>query len=343
MASNSSANAPTILDVARLAGVSTASVSRVINNKGPITDSLSAKVNQAIVELDYKPHRVRAKTHERSPWLIALIEKVDDPFFQQMLSGIQDQANAQEYPLAIICVGDTDQKRMDVFEQLRYERIVGLIAAGVYMPENEWIEYQESIHIPLVVLNTRINHPQIASVIVDFETGVFQAALQMLSLNHRRLAYIGNYGNEFAAAQLNGIKRALKANGLEYPEEYRFSVAHTLEGASQAISKMMRLPDELRPTALFTFDDQLAIQVLNALRFYDLQVPGDISVIGFDNILMSAHSNPPLTTVDIPQRRIGRLMVTLIDDLLKKENDGMGATIIQGAIITRASTGPAKS
>ncbi len=343
MASHSSTHGPTIHDVARLAGVSTASVSRVLNKKGPITDALAEKVYRAIHELDYKPQRVRAKSRERSPWLVALIERVDDPFFHQMLSGIQEQANAQEYPLAIICVGDTEQKRAEIFEQLHYERVIGIISAGVYMPEEAWGEFQETIQVPVVVLNTRINHPQIASVIVDFKSGVFQAAQQMISLNHKRVAYIGDYDNEFAAAQLKGIKRALQAAGLDYPDEYRFSVAHTLEGASQAISKMMRLPEERRPTALFTFDDQLAIQVLNALRYYDLQVPGDVSVIGFDNIPMAAHSNPPLTTVDIPQRRIGRLMVSLVDDLLKKEMDGLGATIIQGAIITRASTGPAKA
>jgi DNA-binding LacI/PurR family transcriptional regulator len=227
-------------------------------------------------------------------------------------------------------------------EQLRYEYVIGLIAAGVYLPEQAWCEYQETMKIPIVVLNTRINHPQIASVIVDFETAVYQATLQMLSLNHRRVAFIGDYENEFAAAQLRGISRALKASGLDYPDEFRFSVAHTLDGASQAISKMMLLPEERRPTALFTFDDQLAIQVLNALRYYDQSVPGDISVIGFDNIPMSIHSNPSLTTIDIPQRHIGHLMLTLIEDMLKNEKNGLGATIIQGALIMRSSTGPTK-
>ena len=156
-----------------------------------------AKVHQAILELNYKPQRVRSKSIERSSWLIALIERVDDPFFHQMLSGIQEQANAAEYPLAIICVGETDQKRAEIFDQLRYEQVVGVIAAGVYMPEQAWCDYQETIQVPIVVLNTPINHLQIASVIVNFETTMYQAA-QQPALNHRgypAAAYQASHGD----------------------------------------------------------------------------------------------------------------------------------------------------
>jgi LacI family transcriptional regulator len=92
---------------------------------------------------------------------------------------------------------------------------------------------------------------------------------------------------------------------------------------------------------VFAFDDVLAIHILNAVRYYGLRVPDDISILGFDNIVMAGHSNPPLTTVDVPKRRIGRLMVNLLAALQKKPHETLGHTIIEGSVVVRASTGRA--
>jgi DNA-binding LacI/PurR family transcriptional regulator len=333
--------APTIRDVARQAGVSTASVSRVLNKRETTTGDLYARVTAAIQELGYRPQRSRVKAAPPSPWLFVLTETLEDPFFLQVIAGIQEQAGEHGFLPAILPVSERRGRLTEVLEQLKAQPAIGLIAAGVYLKAEEWISYQQEAGIPIVVMNTQVYHPHIASVMVDFETAAFQATQYLLSLNHTRIAFMGNYANEFAAAELSGVRRALQAHGVDYPEDYRFSVAHTPEGASQGISKMMLLPEEARPTAIFAFDDLLAIQILNAMRYYRLKAPGDISVLGFDNIPMSAHSNPPLTTVDIPKRRIGRLMVMLINDLLAKR-ESPGATIIEGSLIVRASTSPAR-
>ncbi|MBE0695319.1 MAG: LacI family DNA-binding transcriptional regulator [Anaerolineaceae bacterium] len=335
--------APTIRDVARKAGVSTASVSRVLNKREVITDDLYFRVTAAIQELGYRPQRNRARPATPSPWLFVLTETIDDPFFLQIISGIQEKAEEEGFLPTILPISSRRNRLADTLEQLKSQPSVGILAAGVYLKPEEWIDYQTEINVPIVVINTRITHPRIASVMVDFEAASYQATQHLLSLNHTRIAFVGNYDNEFAAAELQGVKSALATRGIDYPDEYRFSVTHTPEGASQAISKMMLLPAEKRPTAIFAFDDQLAILVLNAMRYYRLRVPEDISVIGFDNIPMSAHSNPPLTTIDIPKRRIGRMMVMMIQDLLsrEKDEDGLGTTIIEGSLIVRSSTGPA--
>jgi DNA-binding LacI/PurR family transcriptional regulator len=332
--------APTIRDVARLAGVSTASVSRVLNKKEPTTGDLHERVIRAIQELGYKPQRNRTRPIPASPWLIVLVEQIDDPFFLQVITGIQEQAEDEGFCTAVLGTSEKRSRQATLLEQLKYQQISGIIAAGLYLNPKEWLAYEEEIGVPIVVMNTQVHHPRIATVMVDFETAAFQATQHLLSLNHTRIAFIGNYEYEFAAMELHGVKRAMQARGMEYPDEYRFSISHTPEGASQAVSKMMLLPVEKRPTAIFAFDDQLAIHILNSIRYHGLRVPEDISVLGFDNIPMSGHSNPPLTTVDVPKRRIGRLMVTLIRDLQQKEEEGLGATIIEGSLIVRGSTGP---
>jgi DNA-binding LacI/PurR family transcriptional regulator len=333
--------APTIREVARLAGVSTASVSRVLNKKEPITGDLYARVTRAIQELGYKPQRNRTRPTAQQPWLVTLVENIEDPFFLQVLTGVQEQAEDDGYYPVILTTTEKRSRQAQILAQLKYQQLVGIIAAGLYLNPEEWAAYQREIGVPIVVMNTHINHPRIASVMVDFETAAFQATQHLLSLNHTRIAFMGNYDYDFAEIQLRGVRRALQMRGLEYPDEYRFSIPHTPEGASQGVSKMMLLPLERRPTALFTFDDLLAIQVLNSIRYYGLRIPEDISVMGFDNIPMSMHSNPPLTTVDVPKRRIGRLMVNLINQLTDKEEEGLGATIIEGSLIMRSSTGPA--
>jgi LacI family transcriptional regulator len=336
-------NLPTIRDVARRAGVSTASVSRVLNKREAITEDVYNRVNIAIQELGYRPQRNRSKAPSLSPWLFVLTERIEEPFFLQVISGIQEQSEELGFIPAILSISEKRNRLAETLEQLKSQQTIGIIAAGVYMSPEMWIRHQEEVNVPVVVMNTNVNHHRIASVMVDFETAAAQATQYLLSLNHSRIAFMGNYDNEFAMSQLEGMKRALRSHGIDYPDEYRFSISHTADGASQGVSKMMNLPRKRRPTAIFAFDDIVAIQILNATRYYGLRVPDDISIIGFDNIPMSAHSNPPLTTVDIPKRRIGRLMVTLINELLEKEEEGMGATIIEGSLIVRGSTGPAKA
>ena len=335
---------PTIRDVARRAGVSTASVSRVLNRRDSITEDVYNRVNNAIQELGYRPQRNRSKAPQPSPWLFVLTEKIDEPFFLEVIGGIQEQAETEGFIPSILSISSNNHSRLaEILEQLKSQPAIGILAAGVYLKPEDWIRYQEEVGVPVVMINTPVNHAGIASVMVNFETAAAQAARHLLSLNHTRIAFMGDYENQFALAELEGVKRALKSRGMDYPEEYHFSISHTPEGASQGISKMMILPEEKRPTAILAFDDIVAIQLLNALRYYKLRVPEDISLIGFDNIAMAGHSNPPLTTVDIPKRRIGRLMVKLIKDLIDNPKDILGTTIIEGSLIVRGSTGRAKS
>jgi DNA-binding LacI/PurR family transcriptional regulator len=166
----------------------------------------------------------------------------------------------------------------------------------------------------------------------------------LLDLNHTRIAYLGDLENNFSAQEFASIEKALAKRGLSYPDEYRLSIPHNAEGASLGISRMMMLPPEKRPTAYLTFDDEMAIHVLNLLHYYGQRIPEDVSVVGFDNIPMAAHTYPPLTTIDVPKRRVGRQMVLLIEKLIENEVEGsLGHTIVDASLVVRGSTGPCPS
>ena len=169
--------------------------------------------------------------------------------------------------------------------------------------------------------------------LVDFGTAASQATQHLLDLGHSRIVYLGDYDNHLSAAEFRGIVSTLARRGIAYPDSYRISIPNTVEGVSQGVSRIMALPAEARPTAIFAFDDEVAIDVLNALRYYDARVPEDISVVGFDNIPMAAHTFPPLTTLDVPKRRAGRQMVLLLEDLHKNQQHKFGTTIIEATLV----------
>jgi LacI family transcriptional regulator len=219
--------------------------------------------------------------------------------------------------------------------------MMGIISLSIWLPPEAWIEHYDNAKAPIVVLNTEAEHPKIASFLVNFEAAAAQATQHLLDLGHTRIVYLSDYAHPVAEGQLRGIRNALSRRGHNYPEEYKVSIPMTPEGVSQGISRIMRLPSEKRPTAIFAFDDDVAIDTLNALRYYGLRVPEDISVLGFDNVPMAAHTYPPLTTVDVPKRRMGIQMVGLLEKLAQNDGAPLGSTIVDGQLVVRGSTGPA--
>jgi len=333
-------NVPTIADVARAADVSTASVSRVLQGSDVTSSDLHERVMEAVRNLGYQSKPPKARS-PRDPWLAVLMSSFTHPFFTNILGGIQEQSESLGFYPLVVHLPDDEDLHARVFKRIQKLSLNGVIAIGVYRPAEEWVEAYEQMKVPMVVFNTEINHPKIAAILVNFEAAAVQATQHLLSLNHTRIAFLGDDLNRFSAAELSGLKQAIRRQGLAYPEEFSFHVPNTPEGASQGVSRMMMLPPEKRPTAIFAFDDELAIHILNVLRYYNLRVPEDISLVGFDNIPMASHTSPPLTTIDIPQRRIGRQAVSLVEKLSRNHVDSLGYTIVEGSLIVRGSTGPA--
>jgi DNA-binding LacI/PurR family transcriptional regulator len=333
---------PTIIDVARAAGVSTATVSRVINHKGPAGEEIQNKVFQAINQLGYQPQRMH-KRKSSLAYLAVLTEDITAPFFAEVITGINELTVEQGCLTMVINTTPRHSQKMWVLRQLKKQPLIGVISAGTYLEPDAWVEFQQEANVPVVVMNTFIDHPKIASVMVNFESATFQATQHLMDLNHTRIAYLGDYENIFSQKELRGIEHALENHGLPYPDDYRISISHTPEGASQGISRIMLMSPSQRPTALIAFDDLLAIHILNSLRHYGMRVPEDISVIGFDNIPMAAHTDPALTTIDVPKRRIGRQMVLLIGKLERHENGSIGQVLVDGSLLVRGSSGPAPS
>lgn len=331
---------PTIQDVARVAGVSVASVSRVLNGSYAATGELQEKILSAVQQTGYKPQRVH-KGVAKTPWLPVLTAGVVQQFDLQVIAGIQEQAEQKGIQAMMIRLTDGSDQLAKLLHQMRSIPMAGIVSISIWLSPAAWIEHYDSARVPIVVLNTEVDHPKIASILVNFEAAAAQATQHLLDLGHTRIVYLSDYEHPVSEPQLRGIRSTLGKRGLEYPEDYKFSIPMTPEGVSQGVSRIMRLPREKRPTAIFAFDDDVAIDTLNALRYYGLRVPEDISVLGFDNVPMAAHTYPPLTTVDVPKRRMGMQLIGLLEKLAKNEGPALGSTIVDGQLVVRGSTGPA--
>jgi len=332
---------PTIKDVARFANVSTATVSRVLNDSGPVSGETRAKVQQAIEALKYDSQRPRKKTTD-IPWFVIMTESIQDLFFSEVIAGIYHRAMDEKiYPL-ILEMPTNKAEQYKMLKQIKCLPVIGIFAAGFFQSPQDWVDFYDEIRVPIVVMNTLVHHPKITSINVNFEESTYRATQHLLNLNHTRIAYIGVSDYEdFSLSEFRGVERALKDAGFQYPEEFKISVSRTPEGAYQGISQLMMLPPEERPTAIYAFDDELAIYAINSIQHFGLRIPEDISIIGFDNIRMAVHTNPPLTTVHITKRRIGRQAVHLINQLLENEGKELGFTFVDGSLNVRGSTGPA--
>jgi DNA-binding LacI/PurR family transcriptional regulator len=333
-------NVVTINDIAQKAGVSTATVCRILNNHKNVAEDVALRVNKVIEESGYTP-KPRQKRMGVMPYVAVLTDMPIGSFESDVLFAIQDRAIELGLIAGIYQMPKSTQKQAEIYRQLKQHRLEGIIFVGFYLKPEEWIKLQSDMNVPMAILNDSITYPNIACVNVNFERAITHAIGHLYDLGHTRIAYIGDYANQFSKMELHGVETELSQRGLNYPEEYYISVSHSSEGASQAINRIMILPADKRPTAIIAFDDEFAIHIMNALWYYKLRIPEDISLIGFDNIHMSYSTFPPLTTVDIPKHRIGRQLLELIVQLRENKEQPIGNIVVNGSLIVRNSTGPA--
>lgn len=329
-----------ISDIARVAGVSAATVCRVLNDKTNVKEDLRVRVMQASEQLGYKPQRVHNKTE---PWLVVLAESSINAFYAQVLSSIQEQALEKGYMSYIVQMPQNSDKKTEVLNQIGKQNWSGIISTGFSQQDDVWIKLQEEMQVPIVIMNSTVSHPNIACLRVNFTAAIGYAIQHLTGLGHRRIAYLGDLNDQFSRDELTGVELALQQHGASYPEEYKISVTHTAAGASQGLSQIMMLPPENRPTAIIAFDDEFAIHIMNALRYHNLSVPDDMSLVGFDNIPMAARTYTPLTTIDIPKYRVGQQLVELMLQLIENKPDKpIGYMVVDGTLVVRSSTGPVK-
>jgi LacI family transcriptional regulator len=350
---------PTQVDVARLAGVSRATVSYVVNGltsgRVPISEETRQRVLEAIEELGYEPDaRARALRSGHTKAIGLIIPDIRNPHFWETADGAEQEARSLGYHLLLSSADLNPEYGKDVFRDLSGRRIDGLILMGAFIFQSE--EAYKTLtrllkrRFPIVKLG---EHPDIDCVVSAYDEVMKEVMSHLLSLRHRRIGLIygalpyrdGLYAASLPVEHEGGEDRllpyqdSLRAAGLPVDQELIVTCGPTVEDGYQAALRLLRLPE--RPTALIAINDLLAIGALRAAGDLGLHVPADLSLVGYDDIPLANYLVPRLTTSSKDATRVGREAVRLLLARIQDPNRSRQRINVPARLIIRESTGPA--
>lgn len=333
----------TIRDVAAMAGVTPAVVSRLINNDPDlaILDATKARIYEAVRKTGYKPNPMARGLRRKKTGLIGLIiADFTNPFYGKLIRAIQGSVEQAGF-ICLVSENAEDPKRTRKLVDLYLERQVeGLILCTA--TENDTItNYLDSINEKYVLATRKANNSNAPYVGFDNEKGMFQAMEYLIGLGHRRIAHITGYIDTIAAQErLNGYKSGLERHGIPVNDDYIVYGNWTADNINDYIARLMSLPNP--PTAIITSNDAVAIPALNVIYELGYRVPEDISLIGFNNIRESANTIPPLTTIESPTEKLGKEIAELLLEVMRSPDPIHKSVAIDTKLIVRGSTGPCR-
>ncbi len=326
----------TIEDVAKLAGVSIATVSRAIRTPEKVAESTRKKVTAAIARTGYTANAMAQNLRmQRSQMVMVLTNSISDPNFPGMLTGLEKVANDRGYGLLI---GNTEGQIANEEKYLRFlstGMADGLILLTGHLPVAGWPQQMNAKIPPLVAAAHPVTHADVSYVGVDDAHASKKAAEYLISLGHTRIAYVsGAQGDVVSELRHQGYCAAL-AEAFDESSFWKVQGNGTSEGGRAAIERLF-IKDNL-PTAFFCYNDDTAIGVISALRSRGCRVPEDFSVIGFDDIPFANNISPALTTIRQPRSQIGEIAMTHLLDHLPGREIPLESALLHGDLIVRNS------
>jgi LacI family repressor for deo operon, udp, cdd, tsx, nupC, and nupG len=322
-------------DVAALAGVSVATVSRALAHSGPVSAKARRQIDKALEATGYTLNGVaRSLRRRESRTIIVIVPDVGHPFFSIVLRGIEEHAVAIGYSV-LIGNGANDPKREALYAQhVMAGRADGLILINGRLPRFG----AQSRLPPIVAVSERIKGADLPLVGVDNVRAAEAAVRHLLELGHRRIGHIaGTPGNAMTADRLAGYRRALRRHDLDPEREYVAYGDFSLASGARAAARLLDLAQP--PTAIFASNDDMAIGAMNEAKARGMRVPQDISVVGFDDVPFSASCDPPLTTVRQPFFEMGAYAMDTLGKLLQRGTPDR-QLLLPTELLIRRSTAP---
>ncbi|RHW29139.1 LacI family transcriptional regulator [Nocardioides immobilis] len=305
-------------DVARQAGVSLSTVSYVVNDSGPVAGARRARVLDAVRLLGYTPNESARRLRNKSTATIGLIvPDLSNQFFALVAEGVE-QAAAEQEALVVLCAPEAIDRPTQYYARLlRSQRLDGLI----YLPGGEGMTLSLALELaeagPVVMVDERIRGFEVPSVVADSRGGARAAAEHVLALGHTRVAIIGGPEALWTSEQrMFGFQEALAGYKVPLHSVTVRVGDHRIDSGASIASELLQGPASARPTAFICANDLMALGVLKHCRALGLAVPGDVSIVGFDDIPIAELVTPGLTTVSQPARTMGQLAADTLFRLL---------------------------
>lgn len=323
----------TINDIAQKAGVSKATVSRVLNNPEKVAPRTRERVLSVIRATNYRPNPMARALNIRKTGIIGVVvSDITNPFYAVMVKSIEEVCRAHQYYI-FLCSTDGRKEEEEFYVcSLIDKKVDGIILAATQMDSDNIHLLQElkEADIPFVFVSRLPQERELYDyVMVDNVQGGYVATKYLISLGHEKIAYLGGrWGTSSNLDRFEGYKKALMESGFPVHEEYLFCGEFRMEGGYQEGIKMLSLREN-RPTAVFCANDNMAIGLIEACREHGVEVPQEISVIGFDDIPLSAIKSIQLTTISQSIPELGALSgKILIDKILDPQKKGLRQQIV---------------
>jgi LacI family repressor for deo operon, udp, cdd, tsx, nupC, and nupG len=328
-----------IKDVAKLAGVSTGTVSKYLNNPGTLKDSTKKRVEEAIHVLQYKPSPLaRSMRTGRTNNIAVIVPDITNPFFAELYNSIRLSALQKGFTSILYTTEDNQDTLKCYLLETSIRNVDGLILC--FLEENETIEslaeaMQEKTSI--VQLSWDINNTRFNSIVIDVYEGICKSTNHLIELGHKNIAYIGGPENDrISREKFKGYTYAMKTSGYYINPDFIFHLNYTLQSGYQAARKLTMLPQ--MPTALVAENDILAIGSIKYLVQRKINVPDDVAVIGFDNIPISAMYEPSLSTISLPFTQMGNEAINLMASKIEKPSIKNKQIVLKTNLVVRSST-----
>jgi LacI family transcriptional regulator len=330
----------TIRQIAKLAGVSRSTASRVLNDHPNVSQKMREQVQKVIAETGYRPDPIARSLSSRRSKIIGLViplaisSLLEDPFFPRLMQGISQGCNARGYTLALFLFHSEKEERK-LYDRISSNRLLDGVIVTATLDDDPLIPELVANQTPFVI-HGRHEDPRVSFVDVDNETGAYTAVTHLVRLGRRRIAFIsGTPSNLAAQDRERGYLKALEARRVPVDESLMIHGDFTETSGYAAMRRLLRH----QPDAVFVASDTMALGALRALREADSSVPEEVAVVGFDDLPQAATADPPLTTVRQPIQRAGVLAVEMLIDILENGVEPPRRMILPTELVIRASCG----
>jgi DNA-binding LacI/PurR family transcriptional regulator len=327
-----------IKDLAQLANVSQSTVSRALRNSHLVNPGTAEKIQQLARESGYRASLVARSLVTRETKAIGcVVSSITDPFVAQVISGVYEAATQNGYAVLFANSNTDPEREIEAVLSFQDRRVDGILVVASRVGDR-YGAHLASMRLPIVLINNQHSATHIHSLMIDNVAAAREATRHLADAGHRRIAYIGSTGGQFSDEErLQGYRSVMDEFGVAADPDLIVYGEGTPSGGERAMNQLLALKQ--RPTAVFCYDDLLALGAYQAIHAAGLAIPKDMSVVGFDDVFFAAYAVPPLTTMRQPMLSMGKGAMELLVNLCCGREISEQVQV-KAELIARSSTAP---